>query len=262
LSIVFIIATFGEIPIDIDSLLHDQHVQEALLKIEREVEKGKWKLVEEMKEIDSIRELEKTGLIYRGSLNFPLVLKESFKEMKLEINSISEEMADLVYHGLSGLSRNSKEILSIAALGELDVALDDIILAKINALTLDSGEIIVCGFEGAESIAYRSWFAETSDGLLCTIEVGQPKLEIKTSIDANSPIFAGSEEMLDLAANLFEWCLPESDSWANNLDFSGLKRDMFLYGFTKLVFGRALYLLGKEKKLFWDVALKYTIKGL
>lgn len=253
--IAFITAVFGEISADIDDLLHDPGVQEALLRIERR-EEGL------LSEIDKIRELEEIGLIKGNSLNFPLILKESFVEINPRISSLANEIAELVYHGLSGLAGDSKEMLSIAALGELDVTLDDVLLGRISALPVNSGQLIVCGFEGAEPMAYRSTFNETDEGLLCTIEVGQRRFEVRSSIDPNSPIFAGSDGMLDLAGGMLEWCLPEAEAWAEDLGLKGLKRDMFLYGLTKLVYNRAVMSLGKEGKILWDITLKYTIMGL
>jgi len=254
-QIVFITAIFGDIPVDVDNLLHDSGVQEALLRMQ----KGKGQLLGES---DKIKELEGIGLIKGNSLNFPLILKESFLEIDPEISLLANEIAELVYHGLLGLGGNSKEMLSIAALGELDVALDDVLLGRINALPVDSGQLIVCGFEGSESMAYRSTFSETDEGLFCTIEVGLPRSEVRSSIDASSPIFAGSDEMLDLAGSMLEWCLSEAETWAEDLNLKGLKRDMFIYGLTKLVYNRAMMSLSEEGKILWNVILKYTIIGL
>ncbi len=254
-KIVFITAIFGDISVDVDHLLHDPRVQETLLRIER----GEG---QELEEINGVKELKEIGLIEENSLNFPLILKENFSEMNPEISSLANEIAELVYHGLSGLVGNSKKLLSIAALGELDVTLDDVLLGRINALAIDSGQLIVCGFEGAEPMAYRSTFTDVDEGLSCKIEVGKPMSEVKSSLDANSQIFAGSSWMLDLAESILEWCLPEAETWAEDLNFKELKLDMFLYGLIKLVYNRAMMLLGKKGKILWDVTLKYTIVGL
>lgn len=254
LKIVFIIATSGELPYDVGKLLHEDRVQDALLRIER----GEG-LPEK---IDKIKELEEIGLLLNDSLNFPLILKESYSEMRPEIVSMAKEIAELVYHGLSGLVGDSKELLSIAALGELDTALDDVLTGKINALKVNSEQLIVCGFEGAEPMAYKSTFRETEKGLLCTIEVGQPKSEVSSSIDTSSPIFAGSNEMLDLAGSVIEWCLPEAEAWADDLLLTSLKLDMFLYGFTKLIYNKAMEKLGIEREILWDTSIRYEITGL
>ncbi len=254
-QIVFITAIFGAIPIDVDDLLHDPGVQEALLRMQKEG--GQL-----LGEIDKIKELGEIGLVKGNFLNFPLILKESFVEINPEISSLANEIAELIYHGLSGLAGDSKEMLSIVALGELDVSLDYVLLGKINALPVDSGQLIVCGFEGADPMTYRSTFHETNEGLFCTIEVGQPKFEVRSSIHASSPIFAGSDEMLELAGNILEWCLPEAEAWAEDLNLKGLKHDMFIYGLTKLIYNRAMMSLGKDGKILWDVILKYTIVGL
>ena len=254
MRIAFIIATFGELPYDVGELLHDSRVQEALLRIERgeDLPGG----------IDKVRKLEEMGLVLKDSLNFPLILKESYSEMRPEVVSMASEIAELVYHGLYGLVGDSRELLSIAALGELDAALDDVLTGKIDSLKLNSGQLIVCGFEGAKPMAYRGTFEETEKGVLCTIEVGRPSLEINSSIDVSSPIFAGSKEMLDMAGSVIEWCLPEAEAWADDLLLTGLKFDMFLYGFTKLVYSKAMERLGSEGGILWDATIRYEITGL
>ncbi|HIE22905.1 MAG TPA: hypothetical protein EYP68_01580 [Candidatus Korarchaeota archaeon] len=254
-SIVFIIATIGDIPADIDNLLHDPKVQEMLLMIERKesVNIGYYNPFKRLREI---------GLISEDALSFPLILKEDYERIASEIGLMVNEVSELVSHGLSGLAEGSKEILSVAALGELDTALDDFLLGRVNAMKLDSGEAIFCGFEGAIPMAYRSWCDEKEEGFVCTIEVGEPRSVVCTSIDANSPIYAGSKQMADLAEGVIEWCLPEANVWADDLDLTGLRRDMFLYGSTKLIYNKSMVLLKERGEILWDVTLRYMIKGL
>jgi hypothetical protein len=254
-SIVFIIATIGDIPADIDHLLHDPEVQEMLLMIERKESVN-------IGDYDPLKRLREIGLISEDALGFPLILKENYERIRSEIDLMANEVSELVSHGLSGLAEGSKEVLSVAALGELDTALDDFLLDIISAMKLDSGEVIVCGFEGARPLAYRSWCNEKEEGFVCTIEVGEPRSIVYTSIDADSPIFARSKQMADLAEGVVEWCLPEARIWADDLNLRGLRKDMFLYGSTKLVYNKSMELLKERGEILWDVKLRYTIKGL
>ncbi len=254
-SVVFIIATIGDIPADIDHLLHDPKVQEMLLMMER-------KELVSVGDYDPLKRSGEIGLISKGVLNFPVILKEDYERMRFEIDHMAKEISELVIHGLSGLTDGSKEILSVATLGELDTALDNLLLGRVNAMKLDSGEVIICGFEGAEPMAYRCWCDELDEGFVCTIEVGVPRSVVEVSIDSDSPIFAGSEQMTDLAEGIVEWCLPETSVWADDLNLRDLRRDMFLYGTSKLVYNKSMLLLKEKGEILWDITLRYTIRGL
>ncbi len=252
-SLVFVISTRGEIKEDLEGLLHEERVQELLLGIERG---GR------VKEAAVTMKLKRAGLLANGCLRFPIVLREWYEKMEPEVNSISEEISELIIHGLSGICDDSEVTLGIAAFGELDSALDEALLEEIRPLWVDGGEIIVCGFEGARPMVYRSRCWEFGGKLICRVEIGRPEVELRSHISTESPIFAGSDEMMDLAKGLLDWCLPDAELWAEEIGFSELKRDLFIYGFTKLVFNGALNLLGEKGKLPWDVVLIYEIRGI
>lgn len=251
-KIRFILAIFGDFP-DLADLLSDEGVQERLISFVRgEIDHAG---LEEAGE--RLRELE---LLDSHGLAFPVVLEEVFSQMRRDLEKLSKEYAETIHDALVDVVGGSGEAAAVAVLGELDAALDDSIVEVAKPLRVTRGEVMICGFEGAQELEYSGYCEELPEGLSCIVEAGSPENSFTASIDSSSPIFSRSQLMQELSDELRDISLDTARAWIQKLQLQERHEGQFIYGFTKLVFHTALRELAAEGFIPWNVRLEYEVR--